>query len=301
LAARGWIGYAPMSARSERALALLREFSGSPDAAPQDRLEDVGIDSLGLAELGVAIEREFGVDLADARALDAASTVGDVLAAMDALRLEPPVGVPSGTGSLQGFAAAVAGWALRWWFRIRIEGASNVPLSGPVVVAMNHESALDVPLIVVACPRPLVFMAKKELFKNAFLSWWLRALGGFRVDRDRFDLPAVRIALSVLRAGRVLGMYPEGTRSPRELRPFLDGAAWAALLTGAPIVPCAISGSERTRDARRPGVVTVRLAFAPPIAVERVDDPVERRARATALTAEIRAAIERRLVDRVAD
>jgi 1-acyl-sn-glycerol-3-phosphate acyltransferase len=289
-----------MSARSERALALLRELSGSPSAAPRDRLEDVGIDSLGLAELTVAIEREFGVDLADAPPLDATDTIGDVLTAVDALRLEPPEGVPFGTGWLQGFAAVVGGWALRQWFRLRIEGAANVPRSGPVVVAMNHESALDVPLIVVACPRRIVFMAKRELFKNAFLSWWLRALGGFRVDRDRFDLRAVRIALAVLRDGKVLGMYPEGTRSPGELLPFLDGAAWAALLTGAPIVPCAISGTDRTREAKRPGVVAVRVAFGPAIAVERVDDPVRRRARAAALTAEVRSAIERRLVDRVA-
>jgi 1-acyl-sn-glycerol-3-phosphate acyltransferase len=290
-----------MSARSERALAVLRELSGSSEAAPQDRLEDVGIDSLGLAELAIAIEREFGVDLADGSTLSAVSTVGEVLAAVDALELEQPEGVPFGTGWLQGFADVVGGRALRWWFRLRIEGASNVPRSGPVVVAMNHESALDIPLIVVACPRWIMFMAKKELYKNAVVSWWLRALGGFRVDRDRFDLRAVRVSLSVLRTGRVLGMYPEGTRSPGELLPFLEGAAWVALLTGAPIVPCAISGTERTREARRPGVVSVRVAFAPPIAVERVDDPGERRARAGALTAEIRAAIERRLVDRVAD
>lgn len=290
-----------MSARSERALALLRELSGSPAAATSDHLEDVGIDSLGLAELTVAIEREFGVDLADAHTLEAASTVGDVVAAVDALRPEPPEGVPFGTGWLQGFAVEVGGWALRRWFRLRIDGASNVPRSGPVVVAMNHESALDIPLIVVACPRRIVFMAKKELFKNAFLSWWLRGLGGFRVDRDRFDLRAVRIALAVLRDGKVLGMYPEGTRSPGELLPFLDGAAWVALLAGAPIVPCAISGTERTREAKRPGVVTVRVAFAPAIAVERVDDPVERRARAAVLSGEVRAAVERRLVDRVAE
>ena len=290
-----------MSARSARALALLRELSGSPNAAPDDRLGDVGIDSLGFAELAVAIEHEFGVDLADGRVLDADSTVADVLAAVDTLRLEPPRGIPLGTGRLQGFANALGGLALRWWFRLRIEGASNVPRSGPVVLAMNHESALDVPLIVLACPRRLVFMAKKELFKNASVSWWLGALGAFRVDRERFDLRAVRIAGSVLRSGRVLGMYPEGTRSPGELRPFLDGAAWVALLTGAPVVPCAIAGTERTREARRPGVVPVRVAFAPPIAVERVDDPNERRARATELTAEIRAAIDRRLPDRVAD
>lgn len=284
-----------MSSRSERALALLRELSGSPDAMSGDRLEDLGIDSLALAELAVAVERAFGVDLTGVRALDGSDTVGDVLAALDASLPAARAGLPFGTGWLQGFAGVVGGWALRWWFPTRVEGASNVPRSGPAVIAMNHESALDVPLIVIACPRRIVLMAKKELFKNTFLSWWLRALGGFRVDRDRFDLRAVRTALSVLRSGRVLGMYPEGTRSPGELLRFLDGAAWVALLTGSPIVPCAISGTERTRDARRPGVVKVRIAFASPIEVDRVDDPVERRARASVLTAEIRTAIGRRL------
>src|SRR5262245_55975634 len=166
-----------MSARTERALALLRELSGSPDAGPNDRLEDVGIDSLGLAELAAAIEREFGADLADAPALVGTDTVGDVLATVDALGFEPPEGVPFGTGWLQGFANALGGLVLRWWFRLRVEGVSNVPRSGPVVVAMNHESALDIPLIVLVCPRRIVFMAKRELFRNAFLSWWLRVLG----------------------------------------------------------------------------------------------------------------------------
>ncbi|HJS26986.1 MAG TPA: 1-acyl-sn-glycerol-3-phosphate acyltransferase [Actinomycetota bacterium] len=283
------------SARSELALALLGELSGSSEPTPDDRLEDLGIDSLGLAELAIAIERGFGVDLADARAFDGVSTVGDVLSTIDGLPPQPREGSRPGTGWLQWIVGATFGWGLRWWFPLGIEGASNVPRSGPAVIAMNHESALDVPLIVVSCPRRIVFMAKKELFKNAFLSWWLRALGGFRVDRDRFDLRAVRVAISALRSGKVLGMYPEGTRSPGELLPFLDGAAWTALLTGAPIVPCAISGTERTRDARRPGVVTVRVSFAPQIDVDRVDDPVERRARAAALTAEVRSAIERRL------
>ncbi len=286
-----------MSARSERALALLRDISGSPDVDAGARLEDVGIDSLGLAELAVALEQEFGVDLAGATMFDGGSAVGDVLAAFEALRPERPEGLPLGTGWLQWFADAV-GWALRWWFRLRVEGASNLPRSGPVVIAMNHESALDIPLIVVACPRRIVFMAKKELYKNRFVSWSLRMLGGFRVDRDRFDLRAVQRAKTVLDAGRVLGMYPEGTRSPGELLPFLDGAAWVALRAGAPIVPCAISGTERTGEARRPGAVAVRISFAPPIPVERVDDPSERRIRATALTAEVRAAIERRLAGR---
>ena len=130
-----------MSSRSERALALLRELSGSPDAMSGDRLEDLGIDSLALAELAVAVERAFGVDLTGVRALDGSDTVGDVLAALDASLPAARAGLPFGTGWLQGFAGVVGGWALRWWVPTRVEGASNVPRSGPAVIAMNHERA----------------------------------------------------------------------------------------------------------------------------------------------------------------
>lgn len=85
------------------------------------------------------------MNLADAPTLDGSGTVGDVVAAVDASLPGPRAGVPFGTGWLQGFAGAAGGFALRWWFRLGIEGASNVPGSGPAVIAMNHESALDVP------------------------------------------------------------------------------------------------------------------------------------------------------------
>jgi hypothetical protein len=67
-------------------------------------------------------------------------------------------------------------------------------------------------------------------------------------------------------------------------------------MTGAWIVPCSISGTDRTHEARRPGAVEVRISFAPAIAVERIDDAAERRDRAVAITAEVRTAIERRIV-----
>ena len=219
--------------------------------------------------------------------LDGSSRVGDVLAAVER-QMRGGGGLPPGIGRLQGVADLLGGWALRWWFGMRTQGAANVPRSGPVILAMNHESALDIPLVVVACPRRIVFMAKRELFKNVFVTWWVRMLGGFRVDRDRFDLRAVGMALEVISREQVLGMYPEGTRSPGELLPFLGGAAWVALRTGAPIVPCAISGTDRTEQAKRPRGTRVRLSFAPAISVERVDDPAERLELAPSITEEIR-------------
>jgi 1-acyl-sn-glycerol-3-phosphate acyltransferase len=95
-------------------------------------------------------------------------------------------------------------------------------------------------------------------------------------------------------------MFPEGTRAPRRLLPFLPGAAWLALATGAPIVPCALAGTELATDARRPRHARVRVAFRPAIAVARVEDPGERRRLAPEITAEIRDAIASQLPTRLA-
>lgn len=61
--------------------------------------------------------------------------------------------------------------AAGWWVGLRMEGSEHVPRGGPAIVAMNHESALDIPIAVIACPRPITFMAKRELFGNAFAAW----------------------------------------------------------------------------------------------------------------------------------
>ena len=94
--------------------------------------------------------------------------------------------------------------------------------------------------------------------------------------------------------GEVLGMYPEGTRKPGVLQPFLLGAAWLALRTGAPLLPVAIRGTEAAMppDRRLPARVPVRVTFAPPIPVDPVDDAPTRRKEAVRLTAELRGEIE---------
>lgn len=278
----------------ERTIALIGDLSGDGvgTVEPDMRLADVGFDSLAFAELAAAVERDLGVDLSTAN-LDQDARIDDVLrAVVDARARAVPAALPRGTGRLQGLAELLGGWAVRWWFGVVVTGGEHVPRTGAAVLAMNHESALDIPIAVAACPRRVTFMAKKELFKNAFVSWALRELGGFRVDRERFDLPAVDRALAAIARGDVLGMYPEGTRSPGELLPFLHGAAWMALRTGVPLVPCSISGTERAALATRPGRIRVGVRFHEPIPVERLDDPNERRRRAEELTARLRTAIE---------
>jgi 1-acyl-sn-glycerol-3-phosphate acyltransferase len=282
--------------RRERMLEVLVDLLGLSPAAlePTATLAEVGVDSLTFAELAAAVAERGGPDLGAAQVSER-STVADLLAAADAA--SPSAGGRPGPrpGRLQPMADLAGGRALAWWFDLVVTGREHVPTVGPAIVAMNHESALDIPIAVIASPRPIVFMAKDELFKNAFVSWALMALGGFRVDRARFDLDAVRLALAVLERGEVLGMYPEGTRSPGVLGPFLDGAAWLALRLGVPIVPCAVAGTDRVRRARLPRGVGVRVTFAEPIEVARVGDARRRRAAAAELTARVRASIAARL------
>ncbi len=275
------------SSPGARIAELVREVTGAIVDDRDRTLEDLGVDSLAMIEVCVAADRE-GIDLR-ALGVGPGSSLDDVVRAVDEVR--PAVRALPAGATLQGFARAVGGPVFRWWFDLVVTGAEHVSASGPVVLAMNHEGSLDIPISVVACPRPITFMAKRELYKNAPVAWALDRLGGFRVDRDRYDLAAADVALAVLRRGGVLGMYPEGTRAPGRLLPFLAGAAWIALATGAPLVPCILDGTERAREARWPRRVPIRVTFRAPIVAERIDDVRERRTRAQRATADLRRVI----------
>jgi 1-acyl-sn-glycerol-3-phosphate acyltransferase len=204
-------------------------------------------------------------------------------------------GDSANVGRLQPAAELVAGRAIAWFCRLSVRGAEHVPPSGPVILAATHESMFDVPIVVIASPRPVSFMAHRDLFRRRFGAWFFRSLGGFPVHRG--DSRGVAVAIDVLRRGRVLGVFPEGTRNfGRGTAPFLAGAAWLALRTGASIVPCSVAGTAlpgprphgwwkwlRRRHAR--------VRFGPPIPVERVASTDERRRAARDLTLRLQSAV----------
>jgi 1-acyl-sn-glycerol-3-phosphate acyltransferase len=202
--------------------------------------------------------------------------------------------IPEGLGRHQRFTKFVADPVLRRILRLRVIGAEHVPPTGPVILAANHRSFWDIPAHVVASPRPVMFMAKQELYKGPVTRWTWRALGGFPVRRDTADIRAIDTALALLARGEMVAIYPEGTRSRTgEMLPFLKGAAWLALRTGAPLVPCGLKGTERRRGAApRRLIRQVRVAFGPPIAVDVEPDARTRRERADALTDELLKAIQ---------
>ncbi len=153
-------------------------------------------------------------------------------------------------GTIQGRTFTVVRATLltlcRVFLRMRVEGLENVPTSGAVIVVGNHLHNADPLLISIAVPRPVHYMAKKELFTVPVVGGIIRWGGAFPVDRGTADRSAIRTADLTLKQGIAVGMFPEGTRSKtRALKFALPGAAMIAQLTGAPIVPVAITGSER--------------------------------------------------------
>jgi 1-acyl-sn-glycerol-3-phosphate acyltransferase len=278
-------------------MGLVRELAPDAPAGEIGRdtvLSDVGFDSIACAEFAAAVQERFGLDLADGEvtAVTTAGQLAEVVGGAAAAGLRDP-DVPVGLGRFQGVAKRVVSGAMQWWFELEVMEAEHMPSAGPVVMCMNHESALDIPVAVAASPRPITFMAKKELFRSPGTARFVHELGGFSVERGAYDLRAVEIALGVLARGQVLGMYPEGTRTPGVLLPFLPGAAWVALKTGAPLLPVAIQGTEAAMPPHRrvPRRVPIRASFGEPIAVDRVDDAAVRRKEALRLTGELRARV----------
>ncbi len=128
--------------------------------------------------------------------------------------------------------------------RIRIKGRYNVPRQGAFIIASNHLSWTDIPLVVFHLHRKVVYMAKEEYF-NSRLRWLVRFLGSFPVKRGEGDRQALRTGEEQLKKGNILVIFPEGTRSrSRTLAKAHAGMGMIALRTGVPVVPVAIWGSE---------------------------------------------------------
>lgn len=125
---------------------------------------------------------------------------------------------------------------------VRLHGMENVPEDGPVILAANHIGTLDGPLLVAATGRTLA-LAKSELFDSP-VGPLLSLAGQIPVSRKYADIRAVKRCLQVLDDGRVLAIFPEGKRGVGDMSRIQGGAAYLAMVTGAPIVPVAILGTR---------------------------------------------------------
>lgn len=166
-------------------------------------------------------------------------------------------------------------WALcKVFFRLRLEGREHEPTRGPFIVAANHASAIDPPIVGIALKHQAAYMAKHELLHTPVLGPLLRSVGVFPVRRGEPDRKAIRRSLEVLDSGGVLVMFPEGTRSPDgRLQAPEPGAAMIALRTGAPVLPAVVINSHRIlpKRARWPSLLQVTVRFGPPLTVPKIE------------------------------
>lgn len=141
------------------------------------------------------------------------------------------------------FVRSVVNAILKPVYRIEVIGKENIPAEGGVLLCANHIDNLDPPVVGITAPRPVHFMAKDELFSVPLLGKIVPHLNAFPVKRGMSDREALRKGLAILKDGKVLGLFPEGTRSKTgEMGKGLAGAGFFALRSDAHIVPCAIIG-----------------------------------------------------------
>lgn len=147
------------------------------------------------------------------------------------------------------FICFIFGWLFYSLYRLRVVGRENEPENGGFLVCSNHISAVDPILITAAMSHQICFMGKKELFKIPLLSSLLRALGAFPVDRSGADVSAVKNSIRLLKEGRCVGMFPQGTRqpgkNPRETA-VRNGAAMIAYRADVTVVPVFIHRKDHT-------------------------------------------------------
>ncbi|MFF4890297.1 lysophospholipid acyltransferase family protein [Micromonospora chersina] len=189
---------------------------------------------------------------------------------------------------------------LRLAFRPHVEGLEHIPATGGAIFAGNHLSVADELLLGTVVPRHLAFWAKSEYFngtgvKGAFSKFVLTGLGAIPVERagGRAALSAFDAAIPVLKAGDLVAVYPEGTRSPDgRLYRGRTGAARLAVAAGVPIIPVGVTGTDKAQPigtrVPRPGRAEITIRFGKPLDFTgRSDDRTSLRAMTDELMAEI--------------
>lgn len=139
-----------------------------------------------------------------------------------------------------------AGFVFRIIYRIEVHGEENIPMDGRLVLCSNHIHNFDPLILSIVFPREVSWMAKKQLFKNKTLSYLLKKLGAFPVDREESDLSAIKNALKVLKKEGVLGIFPEGTRVKEfNLKNAKPGISLISIKSRSMVLPVYIEGNYK--------------------------------------------------------
>lgn len=165
---------------------------------------------------------------------------------------------------------------LKLVYRLEVYGKENIPTSNEYIVAPNHLSTLDPPMIASILPRPVAFMAKKELFVNPFMRWWLNWLGSFAVDREKLSVSTIKTVLTIKKTDWVFGIFPQGTRQePGIISDITKGFASLAKQTKCGILPIGFIGTQESRFRPFSGKIIIKIGEIIPYS-DNVDEMVEK-------------------------
>ena len=154
--------------------------------------------------------------------------------------------------------------------RLKIKGVENVPLEGGVILAANHKSHLDPIVLNTASPRPVLFLAKEELFKPPLLGWFVKNAGAIPVSRNGRDVKSLKLALKALKDKQCIGIFPEGRRMPPDkFGKAQSGVGLLATRTNTTVVPVLIEGTEKIlpRESKFPKLFKydINITFGEPV------------------------------------
>jgi len=196
-----------------------------------------------------------------------------------------------------GFFYGLCRLAHQMFFRGNVAGLEHLPASGGYIVAANHASHLDPPMVGQHLPRQVSFFARKTLWKPGIAAWWLTAVGTIPVDRDGgTSLDAVKRVLAALARGKVVIVFPEGTRSTDGLlQPPKPGVGLLACRARVPVVPARVFGSFEAfgRDGGLHLGSPVDITYGPPLYPGDFDHPEDGKERYARTAARIMEAITR--------
>lgn len=180
-------------------------------------------------------------------------------------------------------ARAGFGAFARPYFDLNLVGEAKLPKTGPVVIAANHRSNIDTPIVGVAMHRYYRYIAKGSMYTNPLFSWVLVALGGFPVRRGSADRRTLDNAKAILEAGEGLFVFAEGARQdgPRVM-PLFEGAVFIAARAGVPIYPLGIGGTAKAMPigAKFPQRHAIAIVVGDPLEPPRPEPGARRVSRA---------------------
>ncbi len=165
---------------------------------------------------------------------------------------------------------ALAKVLFKLYFNLTILGVENVPKEGGFIVAPNHKSGLDIPIVGRALPRKMYTLAKEELFKNKLIAWYFKRMGGIPLKRNFADIESLRLAINTLKEGKPLLMFPEGTRTESDkLGMPKKGFIFISYKAKAPILPTGIAGTDTALPKKGgfPKPKHIVITFGKPIKV----------------------------------